>query len=124
MGTGFLGVVNVDVAPEYGTPTTGGLRAMPGTGVKTLKGGLCNRASSSLCLTGIGGVGGGALKGTRMVRTCLRDGNVLGAWGTWDTSMPYGVLDVCITGNGTPAYLGLNMYGILGIGTLIRGGGT
>ena len=91
MGTGFLGVVNVDVAPEYGTPTTEGLRAMPGTGVKTLKGGLCNRASSSLCLRGIGGVGGGALKGTLIVRTCRREGNALGAWGTWDTSMPYGM---------------------------------
>ena len=88
MGTGFLGVVNVGVAPEYGTPTTEGLRAIPGTGVKTLNGGLCNRTSSSLCLTGIGGVGGGALKGTGMVRTCLRDGNTLGTWGTWDTSMP------------------------------------
>ena len=40
IGAGFLGVVNVDVAPEYGTPTTGGLRAIPGTGVKALKGGL------------------------------------------------------------------------------------
>ena len=87
-GTGFLGVVNVDVGPEKGTPTTEGLRAIPGTGVKALNGGLCNLSSSCLCLPGIGGVGGGALNGTGMVRTCLRDGNALGAWGTWDTSMP------------------------------------
>ena len=40
IGAGFLGVVNVGVAPEYGTPTTDGLRAIPGTGVKTWKGGL------------------------------------------------------------------------------------
>ena len=40
IGAGFLGVVNEGVAPEYGTPTTDGLRAIPGTGVKTLKGGL------------------------------------------------------------------------------------
>ena len=48
IGAGFLGVVNEGVAPEYGTPTTDGLRAIPGTGVKTLKGGLSNRTSSSL----------------------------------------------------------------------------
>ena len=117
-------MVNEGVAPENGTPTTEGLRAIPGTGVKTLKGGLSNRASSSLCLRGIGGVGGGALKGTLIVRTCLREGNALGAWGTWDTSTPYGGLAICIAGNGAPAYLGLKTYGILGIGTLIRGGGT
>ena len=109
-------MVNEGVAPEYGTPTTSGLRAIPGTGVKTLKGGLCNRASSSLCLMGIGGVGGGALNGTRMVRTCLCDGNPLGGRGAWDTSTPYGFLAICIAGNGTPAYLGLNMYGIFGSG--------
>ena len=73
---------------------------------------------------GIGGVGGGALNGTRMVRTCLCDGNPLGGRGAWDTSTPYGFLAICVAGNGTPAYLGLNMYGIFGIGTLIRGGGT
>ena len=50
IGAGFLGVVNEGVAPEYGTPTTDGLRAIPGTGVKTLKGGLsilARKASSS-----------------------------------------------------------------------------
>ena len=48
IGAGFLGVVNEGVAPEYGTPTTEGLRTIPGTGVKTLKGGLSNLKSSSL----------------------------------------------------------------------------
>ena len=48
IGAGFLGVVNDGVAPEYGTPTTDGLRTIPGTGVKTLKGGLPNLKSSSL----------------------------------------------------------------------------
>ena len=81
-------MVNVGVGPEKGTPTTEGLRAIPGTGVKTLNGGLCNLSSSPLYLPGIGGVGGGALKGTEMVRTCLREGSTLGAWGTWDTSIP------------------------------------
>ena len=57
------------------------------------------------------------------MRTCLLKGNALGAWGTWVTSEPYGILAVCIVGNGTPAYLGLKAYGILGIGTLMRGGG-
>ena len=67
----------------------------------------------------MGGVGGGPLKGTLIVRTCLLKGNALGAWGTWVTSEPYGILAVCIVGNGTPAYLGLKAYGILGIGTLM-----
>ena len=67
-------MVNEGVAPEYGTPTTDGLRAIPGTGVKTLKGGLSNRASSSLCRGGIGGVGGGPLRGTLIVRTCRLKG--------------------------------------------------
>ena len=71
IGAGFRGVVNVDVAPENGTPTTDGVRTIPGTGVKTLNGGLPNLTSSSRCLGGIDGVGGGPLNGTRIVRICL-----------------------------------------------------
>ena len=77
LGAGFRGVVKVGVAPEYGTPITDGDRAMPGTGVKTLKGGLSSLTSSSLCLGGIGGVGGGPLNGTRIVRICLLGGTAL-----------------------------------------------
>ena len=64
-------MVKVDVAPENGIPTTDGERAIPGTGVKTLNGGFPNLTSSSRCLERIGGVGGGPLNGTRIVRICL-----------------------------------------------------
>ena len=82
IGAGFLGVVNEGVAPEYGTPTTEGLRTIPGTGVKTLNGGLSNLKSSSLGRWGKGGVGGGPLKGTLMVWTCRLGGNPLWDWDT------------------------------------------